>query len=168
MSDMLVFWPAARGYNGHNPAGDLFPFDRRTYLSENLRLVCSLVSSAKTWEGWIAVVCSCYLRSMLQGITEWLTSWGLWRSSCPTHPEQAAQDHAQASSEHLQGGRLHSLIGPPVPAFSHPRSENVSPCIQTEPPVFWFVSTASCFVEDPVILGYVKKNIAIREVILSL
>jgi len=50
----------------------------------------------------------------------------LWRSSGPSpllkqdHLEQVAQDHVQMASEYLQGWRLHSLFGQPLPVHTHP------------------------------------------------
>ena len=39
--------------------------------------------------------------------------------------EPADQDQAQTTFGYLQGGRLHNLLGQPVPVFSHPESEEV-------------------------------------------
>jgi len=72
-----------------------------------------------------------------------------WRSSRPTYPltqgplEPAPQDHVQVAFQYLQGWRLHNLSGQPVPGLSHPHSEKAFPDVQTEPPVFQFVLTAS-------------------------
>ncbi|KAK4806816.1 hypothetical protein QYF61_005612 [Mycteria americana] len=74
----------------------------------------------------------------------------LWRLSCTTpllkqgYLEPVAQDHVQTAFEYLQGGRLHNLSGQPFPVLSHPHSQKVFPDVQTEPPVFHFVPTASC------------------------
>jgi len=52
-------------------------------------------------------------------------------SSSPTpllkqgHPEQAAEDLAQAGLEYLQRRRPHSLPGQPVPVLHHPQREEV-------------------------------------------
>ena len=74
----------------------------------------------------------------------------LWRSSGPTpllkqgHPEQAAQDCVQMAFEYLQGWRLHSLPGQPVPVLGHPLSWfNPSQQLSTtqplthSPPIQW-------------------------------
>lgn len=53
--------------------------------------------------------------------------------------------HVQAAFEDLQGGRLHSFSRQPVSVLGHPHSE-MFPDVQGEPPVFHFVSTASCLV----------------------
>jgi len=65
-----------------------------------------------------------------------------WGSSGPTkqgHPEQVAQDRVQAGLEYLQGRRLHSLPGKPVPGLHHPQSEEVLPHLQLELPLLQLV-----------------------------
>lgn len=44
-----------------------------------------------------------------------------------SHPEQAVQDHLQASFEDIQEGRLQNLSGQPVPALHHLYNEEVLP-----------------------------------------
>ena len=74
---------------------------------------------------------------------------GLWRSPGPMCLlkqgllEWVTQDHVQMAFEYLQGWRLHSLIGQPLPVLSHPHSKGVFPYVQTEPLVFQFVLIAS-------------------------
>jgi len=48
--------------------------------------------------------------------------------------------------EYLQGRTLHHLPGQPVPLLSHAHSKNISPYVQTEPPVFQFVLIVSCLI----------------------
>ena len=55
------------------------------------------------------------------------------------HLEPVAQGHVQTDFEYLQGWRLCSLSGQPVPVLSHLHSEKVFPSVQREPPVFHFV-----------------------------
>jgi len=43
--------------------------------------------------------------------------------------DQAAQDHVQVGLEYLQGKRIHSLPGQPVPVLCHPQSEEVLPLV---------------------------------------
>jgi len=56
-----------------------------------------------------------------------------WSSSGPTlllkqgHLEPLAQDYVQKPSDYLQGWRLHSLLGQPVPVLGYPRSERGVP-----------------------------------------
>ena len=81
----------------------------------------------------------------------WITDWmGLeGRSPGPTlllkqgHLKPLAHDCVQSAFEYLQGGELHNLYGQPVPVLSHPRGKEVFPHVQTEPPMFRFVPTAS-------------------------
>jgi len=71
-------------------------------------------------------------------------------SSSPTplpkqgHLQQAAQDLVQAGLEYLQGRRIHSLPGQPVPVLRHPQREDVLPHVQTELPMLQFVPVAPC------------------------
>ena len=73
----------------------------------------------------------------------------LQRSSGPSpllkqgHLQPAAQDHVQVAFEYLQGWRIHSLPGQPVPVLGHSYSKKVFPNAQREPLVFQFVPTAS-------------------------
>jgi len=57
--------------------------------------------------------------------------------------ELAAQDHVQMASVYLQGRRLHSFPGQPVPALGHPHCDKVFPEVQRDPLVFQFVPIAS-------------------------
>lgn len=51
------------------------------------------------------------------------------------HPAQFSQDHV-LTFEYLQGGKLYSLSGQPLPVLVHPHSEKVFPNAHMEPPVF--------------------------------
>ena len=57
----------------------------------------------------------------------------LWRSSRPNpllkqgHLQLVVQDCVQVASEYLQGRRLHTLLGQPVPVASHPHSFSLCP-----------------------------------------
>jgi len=74
----------------------------------------------------------------------------LWKSTGPplwlkhSHLELLAQNHVQTTFEYLQGGRSHKNSGQPVSVLNHPHSEKLFPDIQREPPVFQFLSIASC------------------------
>jgi len=59
------------------------------------------------------------------------------------HLQPVAGHHVQAAFEYLQGWRLHTLPGQPVPELGDPHSEKVFPDVQTEPAVLQFVSIAS-------------------------
>jgi len=67
-----------------------------------------------------------------------------------------AQGYVQMAFEYLQRGRVCKLPGEPVPVFGYSYSREVFPDIQIEPPVFQFVSIASC----PV-LGTTEKSLAL-------
>lgn len=73
----------------------------------------------------------------------------LQRSSGPNsllkqgYPEPGAQRHGQEASEYIQGQRLYSLSGQPVPLLGHPQSKNVFSHIQRKAPVFQGVPIAS-------------------------
>jgi len=66
----------------------------------------------------------------------------LWRSPGPTpllkkgRLKPVAEDCIRMAFEHLQGGRLHNLPGQPVPVLAHHHSENMTPPVQREPPMF--------------------------------
>ena len=62
------------------------------------------------------------------------------------HPEQGAQAHVLAAFVDLCGKKFHSLSGQPVPELHHSHSTEVLPGVRSEPPVYQFVSTASCSV----------------------
>lgn len=72
----------------------------------------------------------------------------LWRSSSPIYPltqvqlEQITQECVQVDLECLQRRRFHNLSGQPVPGLWNPRSKEVSPHTQTEPPVLQSVPVA--------------------------
>ena len=57
--------------------------------------------------------------------------------------QQVVQYNAPSDFEYLQGWTLNSFSGQPVPVLSHPRGKEVFPHVQTEPPMFRFVPTAS-------------------------
>jgi len=59
------------------------------------------------------------------------------------HLQLVAQDSVCMAFKHLQGWRLHSHSGQPVPVLGHPHSENVFSDTQREAPVFQFVPFAS-------------------------
>ena len=44
--------------------------------------------------------------------------------------QQVAQDYVQSGFEYLQGWRLHSLSGQPVPVFDHPFGKKVFSGVQ--------------------------------------
>ena len=78
-------------------------------------------------------VCCCPPASSIQNHRMVGVGRDLCGSSSPTvlpkqgHPEQAAQDLAQAGLEYLQRRRLHNLPGQPVPGLRHPQREEVLP-----------------------------------------
>lgn len=51
------------------------------------------------------------------------------------HPEQFSQDHV-LTFEYLQGGKLCSFSGQPLPVLDPPHSEKLFPNAHIEPPVF--------------------------------
>lgn len=59
------------------------------------------------------------------------------------HLEQVVQDNVQMAFGYLQGRRLHSLFGQPMPVLSHPQSKRLFLDIQRKPPVFQLVCIAS-------------------------
>jgi len=73
----------------------------------------------------------------------------LWRSPGPPsllkqdHLQPAAQDHVHTAFEHLQSWRLHNLSGQPVPCLVTLTVKKIFPDVQTDPPVFHFVTIAS-------------------------
>lgn len=74
----------------------------------------------------------------------------LWRWSCPItllrqgHLEPVSQDSVQVALEYLHEWGSCNLPGQPVPVFDHPHSKKVFSDVHTEPPVFLFLSIASC------------------------
>lgn len=65
----------------------------------------------------------------------------LWRSPHPTPPAEAGPSRAGCPGpcpdvfQNLQGWRLYSLPGQPVPALGHPYNKQVYSYVQMEPPV---------------------------------
>lgn len=76
--------------------------------------------------------------------------WGWTAAPEEGHPEQAAQDRAQAAFEDQQGGGLHGRPQQPVPVPGRPHGEKVIPNVQEERPVLSFsLSPWSCHWAPP-------------------
>lgn len=91
-------------------------------------------------------------RSQDHRTTGYFMSEGTWRGLWSNLPlkagaavrsDQVAQDFIQLGLENLQGRRLDSLSGQPIPLFECPHGERICPYILSETLAFYFVPIAS-------------------------